>query len=123
MESVRVQFSAQIIRIEPEGFTAEDKGYLIKFRDKSAHYFSLGDNITFLIENVPESGRNEATKKFSILYVTLNSYITNGFLFRDSGKPRGFLFSSIRGMLTHKFFENQSPWEKESLLKIILKRN
>lgn len=119
MEYIKLEFSARILRILPDGFNAilED-GYLMKFRDSQAqHNFEANDRIIFTIGNINKDEGEEIFNKHSVIYGIITSFISNGFLFKSVNEKSKF-FWSTRGMITHKRFEKDDLFEHNSLVKI-----
>lgn len=120
LQYVKLEFDTQIIRISNDGFSSLSNGYVIKFKDnKEKHNFKIGDILHIEIENTTEVENDHITNNHSVIYTKLNSYITNGITFKNF-KNSGF-FWDIRGMITHKYFEDNSPWEPNSILRITIK--
>lgn len=116
MENFKFDFSAKIVLVNKEGFAATLKdNYLIKFKDKKRHFFDVTNIINISIEN-SEIGNDEINQEYSIIYVRLSSYITNGIVFEDIMRKSFF----SRGMLTHKWMESNEGWQIGSILKITI---
>lgn len=123
MEKLVFQFNCRVIRIASDGINLENEGYLIKFRDnRKQHLFSIGDNLSFTIENVEKARDEVITPEKSIIYCIISSFISNGFLFMDVNQEHGF-FWNVRGMLSHKRFETDTLFGHNSLIRISISKN
>lgn len=120
MAKFSLEFECRVINVLNDGFNAVEGGYLIKFRDKKKHFFSLNDNLRIKIETAENEGIDEIRAEYSIIHAVLNNYTSNGFTFREANKKS--LWLNIRGMLSYKLFENNSPFENDALLRIIIQK-
>lgn len=125
MEQIfKFSFKCRIIRVFDTGFTAifED-GYLVKFQDKKYKYiFFNDDNIIVTIENTDELRQEYIKSGYSVIYVILKNYLPNGIQFINFNKQKQGFFWDYRGFITHKIFEDSDLWEKDTLLRIMMKR-
>ena len=123
MEHIRFSFKCYVLRKSSDGFTGLIEGdYIIKFRDsKHKHLFDEGDNLLITLENTAEQSREEVKKRYSIIYVVVHSFLSNGFLFRDYVEKKSFFWSN-RGMITHKKFEDSDIFNEGDILKMIIRK-
>ena|SRR3990167_10164972 len=122
MEKNIHSFECRVIRVTEEGLSALDNEYLVKFHDsRIKHHFSIGDIVHFSIENIDEIGEDICRRGYSVIYITLKNHLPNGFSFIDFTPEKSFFWSQ-RGILTHRFFENNDGWEKGTKLRISLKK-
>ena len=123
IQYTKLQFSCKVKRIIDNGFTAMEGEDLIKFQDsRLKHYFNIGDSLSVTLENVDKEGNETIREGRSVFYVQLKRYLPSGFNFMDVGGEPKTLFWDFRGFITHKSFENSSPWIKESIIKITIYR-
>lgn len=123
MEIIKLIFQARIIRSSSDSFSAIlSDNYLIKFKDsKLRHYFNVNDLVNISIENSETIGREEVRLNHMIIYCILNSFLSNGFMFRDTEKQRSFFWTN-RGLITHKKFETDDYFEENDILKIVIRK-
>ena len=123
VQSTKLSFNCKIIRLTDNGFSALENEYLIKFEDsRLKHYFKVGDQLSITLENTEKEGNEIVREGYSSFYVQLKRYLANGFNFMDvGGEPQTF-FWDFRGFITHKSFESNSYWSKESIIRILIYR-
>ena len=125
MEQIfKFSFKCRIIRVFNNGFTAVlDNGYIIKFQDKKYRpMFHAGDDILVTLENVSEPGQEYARSKYLVIYCILKNYLPNGIQFVNFNEQKQGFFWNYRGLITHKLFEESDIWEKDTLLRIMIKK-
>lgn len=123
MEKLTFQSQCKIIRKTEHGFTALEKEYLIKFEDsKYTHYFKVGDLIQIEMENVSEAREDIIRDGYSVFYIQIKNYTSNGISFNDVGSVPATFFWSFRGFITNEIFEEVEPYELESILKITFRK-
>ena len=123
MEQIKFNFNCRILRIVDDGFIALDKEYLIKFQDnKHKHFFNADDEVFIGLENVDEPRDDELKEGYSVIYCQLKNYLSNGIQFLDIKEQKKGFFWNYRGVLTHRIFENNDLWEKNSILRIMIRK-
>ena len=125
MKIFKFSFKCRIIRIFDNGFTAilDENEYIIKFQDKKYRpLFYVGDEILVTIENGSEPGQEYTRQKYMVIYCTLKNYLPNGIQFVNFNEQKHGFFWTYRGFITHKMFEDSDIWEKDTLLRIMIKR-
>lgn len=124
MEHFKFSFRCRILRVFDSGFIAIlENGYLIKFQDKKYNFFfSADNNIIVTIENTNELGQEHIKSKYSVIYVLLKNYIPNGIQFVNYNEQKQGFFWNYRGFITHEIFEDSDIWERDTLLRIMIKK-
>ena len=119
----KFSFKCKILRVFNNGFTALERGYLIKFLDeKNRPLFFRNDEIHVAVEDAEEIGQEIHKPNYMVIYCVLKNYLSNGFQFIDTyGQQKGF-FWNYRGVLTHKLFESEDIWERDTLLRIMMRK-
>ncbi len=122
MEKLSFQLRCKIYRVIENGFTALQDEYLIMFQDtKHKHQFYPSDEIILAVEN-SEPAQEELLKGYSVIYCLLKHYLANGIQFLDTSNQEKGFFWNYRGVLTNKLFENNDPWKKNSILRIMIRK-
>ena len=123
MEKIKIEFKCKIHKLIENGFVGIVNEYLIQFQDKKYnHLFKPNDTIAFVIENADKPKQEEVQEGYSVLYCVVRNYLSNGFLFIDPESPQKGIFWDYRGLLTHKMFEEHDYWEKNTLLRVMLRK-
>ena len=125
MEFHKIQFNCKVYGNIENGFKAlEGNIYLIRFQDnKYRHFFNKDDKVVITIENVEQESKESIREGHSVVYCILKSFESNGFKFIDcSEKDDETFFWNYRGMLTYRTFEKKDVFERDSILRIDIKR-
>ena len=126
MEQIfKLSFKCRIIRVFPNGFTAIlKKGYLIKFQDKNYRIpFHEGDNIFVTLANDTEPRQEYLRPSYLVIYCIIKNFLPNGIQFIDINNQKKGFFWDYRGLLTNEIFEESDIWEKDTLLRIMIKKD
>jgi len=123
-DKVVLQFKCKIHRLIDNGFTSlDEKEYLIRFEDKNLHHpFNKDDNILITIENVENVQKEIVADGYLVIFCILKSFLSNGFLFIGANSKNEGFFWTYRGMITHRLFAVNDYFEKNSLLRIMIKK-
>ena len=126
MEQIfKFSFRCRIIRVFNNGFTAviDNSSYLIKFQDKKYRpFFFTGDEVIVTIENVDEPRQEAVRRNYLVIYGVIKNYLPNGIQFVNFNEQKQGFFWNYRGFITHEIFEDSDIWEKDTLLRIMIKR-
>ena len=119
----KFSFKCTILRVFDNGFTALEEGYLIQFQDNQWRPpFLCNDNIYISLEDAQDTGPEVNRPNYRVVYCKLKNYLSNGIRFVDcKAEQRGF-FWAYRGFLTHSLFESDDIWEKDTILRIMLRK-
>lgn len=123
-QKLKLEFKIKIKRVLDDGFTGLQEDYMIRFQDKKLkHRFVPSSELVIYIETADkiEVRPDFVSEGYSVFYVVINNFLSNGIQFSDINQEKGF-FWNYRGIITNKYFESNDGWEKGTIIRIMLKQ-